>query len=127
MFLELENLAGGTVVINTSHFLRARDSYGWNEPPSATVLQLLSEKLFCRNDLADVARMLSRLIPVAELHLPINAAVWLSVDKVTTVREASFGVHHPLARAVVAMGNIDQQVRETVEEARRVLSWARMS
>lgn len=127
MFIGIKDLVGSKRNISAKAIYRFRPTFGDSEPMDATMIDLVTKRIYSRTDPKKLLSKIEQSNPMALLTTPVGLPVWVSADRVIDVAKPIKNLHHDKAKAVVTIhvhGNesVDQQVTETVQRASKIIS-----
>lgn len=116
MFIEVSMLDGSQRLVRSAKIVRLRPTFGDVEPEGATLIEVGTQRLFSSEPADAIAARLRGRLQLLQLTTPVGEPVWIDADKVIAIFDADPEQHHPDARSVVCLGDVEQQLAETRSE-----------
>lgn len=120
MLIELRNLSGDKIAINSDALIFVRPSFGAKEPPKAVTLRLDKRRMHCAGKLDAMLAQLPDQMQLCRLSTPNGKPLCLNAARIIDVSPPPKSAN-PKAKAVVTLNvvggtKITQQVLQTVDE-----------
>ncbi len=118
---------GGAQVVQFGEIWRLRKAFASDEPVGTSVIDFANNRLFVVTPLPDLIASLSKKVAITKLTAPNGEAIYMVASKVTDISRSLPGLHNPASKAVIGTRDGTQQVVEAVDDAKRIISDARLA
>jgi len=118
---------GGTQVVQFGEIWRIRRAFAYDEPKGTSVIDFANNRLFVATPLPDLVAGVGKKVPLTKLTAPNGDVIYMVASKVTDISGALPGLHNPASKAVIGTRDGAQQVLEAVDDAKRIITDARVT
>jgi hypothetical protein len=118
---------GGAQVVQFGEIWRLRKAFVSDEPAGTSVIDFANTRLFVVTPLPDLIASLGKKVAITKFTAPNGDAIYMVASKVTDISRALPGMHNPASKAVIGTRDGTQQVVEAIDDAKRLISDARLA
>lgn len=119
--LSFHTLEGDSQQIRLDEIWRIRESYSYDEPARAAVIDYAFKRLFVDEPLKDVIEKVRRRRTVRQFTSPNGKPIYIVAEKIIGVVKSIPAQHHPKTKTVIVAREGQQQIQETRQSVQDLL------